>query len=64
MYYISTSIGQIDYSYPLHDKVKEDERWSEIVKKNLNLKCRDCRKKTRPAHDYIKIINFYTILTK
>ena len=49
MYYISTSIGQIDYSYPLHDKVKEDERWSEIVKKNLNLKCRDCRKKTRPA---------------
>ena len=51
MYYISTSIDQIDYSYPLHDKVKEDERWSEIrvVKKNLDLKCRDCRKKTRPA---------------
>ena len=47
--YIFTSIGQINYSYSLHNKVKEDEHWREIVKKNWNLKCRDCKSKTRPA---------------
>ena len=35
----------MNYKYPLGSQAEEDRHWQKIVVKNLNAKCRRCRKK-------------------
>ena len=47
MYFTTIRSDHLNYKYPLGNKAEEDKRWQQIVVKNLNAKCRGCRKKVK-----------------